>query len=79
MCYQANERKEVVKMSGDEASLPQHLLPLPQQHQQDDDDEDESDDDEQEEPDKELPHNGPLIRTKPQVAISDIVVITSNF
>ena len=48
MCYQANERKEVVKMSGDEASLPQHLLPLPQQHQQDDDDEDESDEDEQE-------------------------------
>ena len=73
---QATERKEVVKMSGDEAPPPQHLLPLPQQQQQDDDDEDdeESDDEEQEEPDKGLPHNGPLITTKPQVVISDIVV-----
>ena len=73
---QATERKEVVKMSGDEAPPPQHLLPLPQQHQQDDDDEDdeESDDEEQEEPDKGLPHNGPLITTKPQVIISSDIV-----
>ena len=62
-------------MSGDEAPTPQHLLPLPQQHQQDDDDEDdEESDDQQEEPDKELPNNGPLIITKPQVNISNIVI-----
>ena len=63
----------MVKVGDDQAPLPQHLLPLPQQHQQEDDDE-ESDGEEQEEPEKDLPHNGPLIITKPQVmTVSEFV------
>ena len=70
----------MVKISDDEAPLPQHLLPLPQQHQQDDDNEDDEESDGEEEPDKELPHNGPLIISKPQVAISaDIEVYIGTF
>ena len=77
---QATERKDVIKMSGDEVAPPQHLLPLPQQHQQaDDDEDDEESDEEQEEPDKELPPNGPLIITKPQVVTSvEIAMFMSN-
>ena len=68
----------MVKVGDDQAPLPQHLLPLPQQHQQEDDDE-ESDGEEQEEPEKELPHNGPLIITKPQVMTVSEFVVSSFF
>ena len=70
--FQANERREAVKIPGNDAPLPPHLLPLPQQDLQDDynHDGEDSEEEEQDEPEKELPSNGPLVIGKPQVDIS---------